>query len=93
MNRRLTILYSARVPLFLLLSTFLSSPAASAANWSASAQPTHLVNGGPVLFQVKPPQRLESLKGTWLGHEVSFSLDAKSKVWIALAGVSFESAP
>jgi murein DD-endopeptidase MepM/ murein hydrolase activator NlpD len=46
-----------------------------------------------VLFQVKPPQRLESLKGTWLGHEVSFSLDAKSKVWIALAGVSFESAP
>jgi murein DD-endopeptidase MepM/ murein hydrolase activator NlpD len=51
------------------------------------------VNGGPVVFQVKAPARLESLSGTWLGHEVSFSFDAKSQTWIALAGVSFETAP
>jgi murein DD-endopeptidase MepM/ murein hydrolase activator NlpD len=56
-------------------------------------QPTRLVNGGPVLFQVKPPQRLESLNGAWLGHDVSFSFDAKSKTWFALAGVSLETAP
>jgi murein DD-endopeptidase MepM/ murein hydrolase activator NlpD len=68
-------------------------PAASAANWTAHAQPTRLVNGAPVLFQVKPPQRLDSLNGTWLGHEVSFSFDAKSKMWFALAGVSLETAP
>jgi murein DD-endopeptidase MepM/ murein hydrolase activator NlpD len=57
------------------------------------AQPARLLNGGPVLFQVKPPARLELLKGTWLGHEVSFSLDAKSGTWYALAGVSLETTP
>jgi len=57
------------------------------------AQPTRLVNGGPVLFQVKPPDSLESLSGTWLGHQVSFSFDAASKTWFALAGVSLETAP
>lgn len=93
MNRLLTRLSSTRIPLFLLLGTFLSSTSASAANWTVSAQPTRLVNGGPVLFQVKSPQRLESLKGIWLGHDVSFSFDATSKMWIALAGVSFETAP
>jgi murein DD-endopeptidase MepM/ murein hydrolase activator NlpD len=66
---------------------------ASAVNWTVRTQPTRLVNGGLVLFQVKPPARLESLSGTWLGHEVSFSFDAKSKTWFALAGVSLETAP
>jgi murein DD-endopeptidase MepM/ murein hydrolase activator NlpD len=92
-HRRLTTLYFARVPLFLLVWAFLSSPPASAANWTANAQPTRLVNGAPVLFQVKPPQRLESLTGTWLGHEVPFGFDTKSKTWYALAGISFETAP
>jgi len=57
------------------------------------AQPVRFVNGGPVWFQVKPLQRLESLSGTWLGHDISFSFDAKSKTWFALAGVSLETAP
>jgi len=57
------------------------------------AQPTRLVNGGPVLFQVKPPARLQSLGGAWLGHELSFSYDATSKSWFALAGVSLETVP
>jgi murein DD-endopeptidase MepM/ murein hydrolase activator NlpD len=52
-----------------------------------------MVNGAPVLFQVKPPARLESLTGTWLGHDVSFSFDSTSKTWFALAGVSLETAP
>jgi murein DD-endopeptidase MepM/ murein hydrolase activator NlpD len=58
-----------------------------------SAQPTHLVNGGPVFFKVRPPQPLESLKGTWLGHDISFSFDATGKMWIALAGVSLDTVP
>jgi murein DD-endopeptidase MepM/ murein hydrolase activator NlpD len=66
---------------------------ASATNWTARAQPTRLVNGGPVLFQVKPPNKLASLNGTWLGHEVSFSFDAASKTWFAFAGVSLETVP
>jgi murein DD-endopeptidase MepM/ murein hydrolase activator NlpD len=82
------------VSLLLLISTFFSSALpASAANWSVHAQPVRLVNGGPVLFQVKAPTALESLTGTWLGHDISFSFDAASKTWFALAGVSFETAP
>src|SRR5208282_4965261 len=72
---------------------FSSVPPAYAANWAVRAQPTRLVNGGPVLFQVKPPARLQSLGGTWLGHELSFSYDATSKSWFALAGVSLETVP
>jgi murein DD-endopeptidase MepM/ murein hydrolase activator NlpD len=52
-----------------------------------------LVNGGPVLFQVKPPAKLDSLTGTWLGHQITFSFNASSKTWFALAGVSLETAP
>lgn len=52
-----------------------------------------LVNGAPVLFRVKPPARLKSLSGKWLGHQLDFSYDAASKTWFTLAGVSFETAP
>jgi murein DD-endopeptidase MepM/ murein hydrolase activator NlpD len=92
-NRRLAILSFTRIPLFLLVWTFLSSPAASAANWNVSAKPARLVNGGPVLFQVKAPARLESLSGTWLGHDVAFSFDARSQTWYALAGITLDTAP
>jgi murein DD-endopeptidase MepM/ murein hydrolase activator NlpD len=73
--------------------SFTSVPPALAANWTVRAQPVRLVNGGPVLFQVKPPQRLESLRGKWLGHEVSFSFDPHSKTWIGLAGIGLEASP
>jgi murein DD-endopeptidase MepM/ murein hydrolase activator NlpD len=89
-NRRL-----ATLP-FLLILLFWTScvvPPAFAAKWSVHAQPAKLVNGGPALFQVKPPVRLQSLTGTWLGHDVSFSFDATSRTWYALAGVSLETAP
>jgi len=79
--------------LFLLWTFFFAVAPASASNWIVRAQPARLVNGGPVLFQVKPPQRLKSLSGSWLGHDISFSFDTKSKTWYALAGVSLETAP
>ncbi len=66
---------------------------ASAATWTVHAQPTRLVNGAPVLFQVKPPAKLKSLSGTWLGHQLTFSYDASTRTWFTLAGVSFETAP
>ncbi len=69
------------------------TPAVFAATWSVHAQPPHLVNGGPVLLKVKPPQPLDSLRGTWLGHDVAFSYDAADKTWFALAGVSLETSP
>ncbi|MGA8442538.1 MAG: M23 family metallopeptidase [Candidatus Sulfotelmatobacter sp.] len=82
------------VSLLCTVGIFLGSvPPAAASNWTVRAQPARLVNGGPVLFQVKPPQKLESLNGKWLGHEVSFSFDGNSKMWFALAGVSLETTP
>jgi murein DD-endopeptidase MepM/ murein hydrolase activator NlpD len=68
-------------------------PPATAANWTVRTQPTRLVNGIPVLFQVKASSRLQSLNGSWLGHEFPFTFDARSKTWLALAGISLETPP
>lgn len=66
---------------------------ASAATWTVRSQPARLVNGAPLLFQVKGPAKFESLAGTWLGHQLIFSYDAATKAWFAFAGVSIETAP
>ena len=79
--------------LFLAGIFFNAAAYATAASWTVGISPAKLVNGSPVLFRVKSPQRLESLSGMWLGHEVPFSYDAASKTWFALAGVGFETAP
>jgi murein DD-endopeptidase MepM/ murein hydrolase activator NlpD len=94
-NRQSTLPFlHSTLPLVLLLwLLFNSVPPARAATWTVRAQPARLVNGGPVLFQVKPPARLQSLGGTWLGHELFFSFDPASKTWFALAGVSLETVP
>jgi murein DD-endopeptidase MepM/ murein hydrolase activator NlpD len=81
------------VTAFLIAATFFVIPSANAANWSVRAEPSRPVNGGPVLFEVKPPVRLASLHGSWMGHDVPFSFDAKTKTWFALAGVAIETAP
>ncbi|HEY4902709.1 MAG TPA: M23 family metallopeptidase [Candidatus Sulfotelmatobacter sp.] len=69
------------------------APLTRAANFTVRAEPSRLVNGAPVLFQVKSFSRPESLAGTWLGHQVVFSFDSSSKTWFALAGVNLETAP
>jgi murein DD-endopeptidase MepM/ murein hydrolase activator NlpD len=73
--------------------TAVSVPSAAAAGWSVHAQPAWMVNGSPVLFQVKAPSRLQSLNGSWLGHEFPFTFNAKRKIWFALAGISLETLP
>jgi len=90
MSGRLTTL--ARI-FFLASSVFGLAHPGWGANWMVHAQPPKLVNGAPVLFQVKPPARFSSLRGTWLGHDIAFSFDATSKMWYALAGVSLETTP
>jgi murein DD-endopeptidase MepM/ murein hydrolase activator NlpD len=60
---------------------------------TVQSQPARLFNGAPVLFQVKPLQKLNSLTGRWQGHDLTFSYDARTKTWFALAGVSFATAP
>ena len=78
--------------LFIACASFLVSTC-SAATMTVRAQPPRLVNGGPVLFQVKSSTKLDSLTGTWFGHEITFSYSASTKTWFALAGVSFETTP
>jgi murein DD-endopeptidase MepM/ murein hydrolase activator NlpD len=91
-NRFPTSSFATRVAIIATALLASISPA-SAANWSIQKQPAHLVNGAPVLLQVRPPLPLESLSGAWLGHEIPFSFDATRKTWYALAGVSLETAP
>jgi murein DD-endopeptidase MepM/ murein hydrolase activator NlpD len=74
----------------LFLCAVLPAPAAT---WTIYAQPVRLVNGAPVLFQVKAPAKLESLTGKWLDHQLTFSYNASTKTWFVLAGVSIETAP
>jgi murein DD-endopeptidase MepM/ murein hydrolase activator NlpD len=62
-------------------------------SWSVRWQPKRVLNGSPVLLQVTSPQRLESLSGKWLEHEVFFSFDAPSKTWRGFAGASLETKP
>jgi murein DD-endopeptidase MepM/ murein hydrolase activator NlpD len=70
------------------------APAATVATkskgWTVRWQPTKLVNGAPLTFQVGAPQRLDALSGSWLGHDVYFWLDAASKTWYGIGGVSLE---
>ena len=67
--------------------------AKTAVAWSVQWQPSQLVNGSPVLFQVKPALRLKALSGKWLEHDISFALDAKTKNWNAIAGISLQVKP
>jgi len=75
--------------LFLLAACDLSF----AASWIVRAQPARLLNGAPVLFEVKSPARLDALTANWLGHQLIFSYEKSTRTWFALAGVSLETAP
>ena len=87
--------FSLGTPLLLLILWIFCSaaPSSFAAKWTVRAQPAKLVNGGPAFFQIKPPVRLQSLTGTWLGHDVTFTFETTTRTWYALAGVSLETAP
>ena len=61
--------------------------------WSVQWQPTQLVNGSPVLFQVKPAGRLKTLSGKWLDHDIEFVLNPKTKTWNAIAGIALSVKP
>jgi murein DD-endopeptidase MepM/ murein hydrolase activator NlpD len=75
----------------ILLLSAITAHAASP--WTVTAQPPRLLNGAPVLFKVHASSKLDSLAGTWLGHQLTFSYDDSTKTWFALAGVSFETKP
>src|ERR1700730_9463756 len=79
------------IAIFVLILSATAIPA-SAVTWSVQAEPTRLGNGAPVLVRVKSPAKLDSLSGTWLGHQLTFTYNSSTKTWFALAGVSIETA-
>jgi murein DD-endopeptidase MepM/ murein hydrolase activator NlpD len=70
-----------------------TAKSAAVDSWWLRWQPVQLVNGSPVVFRVTPPERLKSLSGKWIEHEVFFSADPQGKVWYGIAGASLETRP
>jgi murein DD-endopeptidase MepM/ murein hydrolase activator NlpD len=91
----IAILHALRTPILDLITVLLlaAAPASAAVPWTVTAQPARLLNGAPVLFKVRAPSRLNSLAGKWLDHDLSFTYDASTRTWFALAGVSFDTKP
>jgi hypothetical protein len=56
-------------------------------------QPTKLVNGSPILFQVTTSNKSQSLSASWFGHEFAFFHPAGGKSWYGLAGIPVEIKP
>ena len=56
-------------------------------------QPATLVNGSPVFFRVSTSAKVQSLSGSWFGHDLVFFHPANGRLWYALAAVPVETAP
>jgi hypothetical protein len=76
-----------------LASPSASPTSAGPSKWSIRWQPAKLVNGSPILFRVTPPTKLTGLSGRWLGHELFFFFDPKSRSWYGVAGIALETKP
>jgi murein DD-endopeptidase MepM/ murein hydrolase activator NlpD len=70
-----------------------SKPRGALADFLVRWQPKAPVNGSPILFRVAPAERLKSLSGKWLQHDVFFSSDSHAKTWYGIAGASLETLP
>jgi murein DD-endopeptidase MepM/ murein hydrolase activator NlpD len=79
--------------LFGVLLLIANASAAVPPGLTAQYQPIHIVNGSPVVFRIASVKPLSNLSGIWLGHELTFSFDSRTKTWFALAGVSLETKP
>jgi murein DD-endopeptidase MepM/ murein hydrolase activator NlpD len=75
----------------LLLQPVHSSAAPAA--WAVQHQPTRIVNGSPVILRVTTPKAVSNLAGNWLGHQLAFTFEPRTKTWFALAGASLETKP
>jgi len=79
--------------LALLLLVIPGMAIAQSHSWNVRKQPADLVNGSAVLFQVKVPERLVSLEGSWLEHQINFRFDPRCNCWYAIAGVGLDIKP
>jgi len=70
-----------------------AKPKAKVSRFSVASEPKNPVNGSPIIFRVTSPERLKSLSGKWLAHEVFFSSDSDGTAWYGIAGASLETHP
>jgi murein DD-endopeptidase MepM/ murein hydrolase activator NlpD len=61
--------------------------------WNVSYQPHPLVNGAPVLFEVKVPGHPTRLQATWQTHTIVFRQSPACGCWYALAGIGLATKP
>jgi murein DD-endopeptidase MepM/ murein hydrolase activator NlpD len=79
-----------------LLSIFaLGTPASNSSKTAGQPlvvhwQPSRLVNGSPILFEINSPLSLKSISAKWMDRDVFFSFDPRQKIWFGIAGVSLE---
>jgi murein DD-endopeptidase MepM/ murein hydrolase activator NlpD len=69
------------------LSSLRATPRRTRDSWLVEWQPSHLINGSPMVIEVAAPAHLKTLAAKWLGHDVYFAFDRHSKKWYGLAGV------
>lgn len=85
---------SRQVALFaMLITAFGSALGQESAAWKVSYQPNQLVNGAPILFQVKAPGSLSKLQATWQSHTISFRQGRACGCWYAIAGIALSTKP
>jgi biotin carboxyl carrier protein len=70
-----------------------SAFARSSAAWKVSYQPHQLVNGAPVLFEVKVPGHPAQLQASWQTHTIVFRQSRACACWYALAGIPLATKP
>lgn len=77
------------IGLFMSATSVVGSAAEPRATTTVTWQPTKLVRGSAVLFQVRTPPGISELSGTWLGHEIKFT-PSQTRGFYALAGIPVE---
>jgi murein DD-endopeptidase MepM/ murein hydrolase activator NlpD len=67
--------------------------ALAAEPWRIATEPSHLVNGSPVLFRVTAPAQVTALHGTWSDRKLIFRFAGACNCWYAIAGVNLNAQP
>src|SRR5215813_5668042 len=78
---------------FFFIQAIFAHGSEKSSRWIVRSEPIRIVNGSPIVFRVVAPRPVQTLSAKWLGHEISFSLEADRKTWFALAGASQETTP
>lgn len=78
---------------FAVSAAFSSAAAETPSAWKVTHQPQRLVNGAPVLFEVKVPGHPAQLQGTWQTHTIVFRQSRACGCWYALAGIALATQP